>query len=104
MANCCHGQAVSLTPHAISNAMPWRAVPVLLFSRRCEPVCHGEFAHRTPVLVEHGVATATVVAYAALPIVEVGEHLRFAHEVVRMLATVEDIIVELLVVDVRQGE
>ena len=45
-----------------------------------------------------------MVADAALPDVEVSEHLRAACEVVRMLAAIEDVIVELLVVYVRERE
>ena len=71
---------------------------------RCEAQCHYVLANGCFVLWQTRVATARVVADATLPEVEMSKHLLATCEVVRMFATVEHIVVELLVVVVRERE
>ena len=71
-------------------------------SLRSEAHCHHVLASRSLELRQTRVATARVVADATLPEVEVSEHLLAACQVVRVLATVEHVVVELTVVDVRE--
>ena len=73
-------------------------------SLRSEAHCHHVLASRSLELRQTRVATARVVADATLPEVEVSEHLLAACQVVRVLATVEHVVVELLVVVVRERE
>ena len=56
------------------------------------------------VLWQTRVATTTVVTDATLPEIEVSENLVRAYQVVRMLATIEYVVVELGIIEVRQRE
>ena len=74
----------------------------LLLGSRLEAQHHNVLTSRCEELWQTRVATARAVAYTTLPEVEVSEHLRLAYKVVRMLATIEHVVVELGVVDMRE--
>ncbi len=59
---------------------------------------------RSLVLWQTRVATTTAVTDATLPEIEVSENLVRAYQVVRMLATIEYVVVELGIIEVRQRE
>ena len=56
------------------------------------------------VLWQTRVATTAAVTDATLPEIEVSENLVRAYQVVRMLATIEYVVVELSIIEVRQRE
>ena len=57
--------------------------------------CRGEVLRQTRV------ATTRSIAYTTLPEVEVSKYLRLANKIVRVLATIEHVVVELCIVDMR---
>ena len=79
-------------------------ISISLFRHRSEAQGELMSSCRSHVLWQTRVTTTAAVTDATLPEIEVSENLVGAYQVVRMLATIEYVVVELGIIEVRQRE
>ena len=79
-------------------------ISISLFRHRSEAQSELMSSCRSHVLWQTRVTTTAAVTDATLPEIEVSENLVGAYQVVRMLATIEYVVVELGIIEVRQRE